>query len=167
MCSRASRTKFNLSFGAARRCSNEINDPLKFIPRGTVIKPNKLPVQFSNTIITAPLLPRNFLIKLFMSRLITWFCAALMMMKRNLYPSELVAALRGVQKRYIKEEKIYPNHPRALCVHAWQREVCVYIVYAFRGPPTMDQHARCIFDDLSTITILGRRYLQSSTQSPM
>jgi hypothetical protein len=73
-------------------------------------------------------------------------------------------SMRGIQKRYIKEEKIYPNHPRALCVHACSvhLEVCVYIVYAFRGPPTMDQHARarCIFDDLSMITILGRRYLQ-------
>jgi hypothetical protein len=104
-----------------------------------------------------------------MSRLIIRFCALRCCAdddeKKFISIRARCCSMRaGIQKRYIKEEKIYPNHPRALCVHACSvhLEVCVYIVYAFRGPSTMDQHARarCIFDDLSMITILGRRYLQ-------
>lgn len=64
----------------------------------------------------------------------------------------------------LRRRKFIPIiHGHCVCMHAaFWRCVCVYeYIYAFRGP-TMDQHARarCIFDDLSTITILGRRYLQ-------
>lgn len=63
----------------------------------------------------------------------------------------------------LRRRKFIPIiHGHCVRMHAaFWRCVCIRI-YTHSGAPTMDQHARarCIFDDLSTITILGRRYLQ-------
>lgn len=135
--------KFNLRVGAARgapHTQTKLTIHLNSSPVVPVIKPNKLPVQFSNTIITgvaaAGCAEKFFNQTFYVAFNNTVLCAGmlLLMMKRNLYPSGLVVALRGIQKRYIKEEKIYPNHPRALCAHACSvLEVCVYTNIRIQG----------------------------------